>query len=311
MELRSLRYFLEICEKGSMKRAAESLFVAQPALSQQVRKLEDELGVKLLTRSVRGVQPTEAGNELMQRARVILEQVHETTHAIQRGNDVPRGSVVLGLPSSISAVLSVPLIVRMQEMLPEVSLRVVEGTSGYVRDWLRSGQLDICILHGGQRDSGILAEPLFTEDLYLVTGHDDGSRRRTVRFGDLAGLPLILPGRHHGLRDMLERIAHEHDVTLTARVEIDAFTQMKALARLGVGHTILSFAAVAEDVARGELSAVRIIQPGLERRMYLARTAGRPASNAVRATTELLRECVQAMDGQYWAVTAQREPAAV
>ncbi|MEQ8660538.1 MAG: LysR substrate-binding domain-containing protein, partial [Gammaproteobacteria bacterium] len=201
-------------------------------------------------------------------------------------------------------VLSVPLIVRMQEMLPEVSLRVVEGTSGYVLDWLRTGQLDICILHGGQRDAGIHAEPLFTEDLYLVSGGDQGRARRSVRFGELAGLPLILPGRHHGLRDMLERIAHEHDVVLTARVEIDAFTQMKALARLGVGHTILSFAAVAEDVARGELAAVRITQPVLERRMYLARTAGRPASNAVRATTGLLRECVQAMDGQYWAVTA-------
>ncbi|MCB1748453.1 MAG: LysR family transcriptional regulator [Gammaproteobacteria bacterium] len=306
MELRNLRYFIEIVERGSMKRAAESLFVAQPALSQQMAKLEDELGVKLLTRSVRGVQPTEAGRELLQRAKVILEQVEETTQVIRRGANVPQGSVVLGMPSSISAVLSVPLIVRMQEALPNVSLRVVEGTSGYVLDWLRAGQLEVCILHGVQRDAGVHAEPLFNEELYLITSSSE-RRRRSVRFAELARMPLILPGRHHGLRDMLDRIAQEHDVVLAPRVEIDAFTQMKSLARLGVGATILSYAAVAEEVARGELRATPIVSPRVERRMYLAQTRGRPTSNAVRATIELLRTCVQEMHGEFWDVATAGE----
>jgi LysR family nitrogen assimilation transcriptional regulator len=302
MDFRNLRYFVEIVERGSMKRAAESLYVAQPALSQQVKKLEDELGVKLLARSVRGVVPTEAGRELLTRARLILDQVHDARQVIQAGNRDPQGSVVLGLPSSISAALSVPLIVRMQEAYPKIALRVVEGTSGYVLDWLRTGQLDFCVLHGVQRDAAISATPLFTEELYLVESATARKRRRAVRFAELAAMDLILPGRHHGLRDMLDRIAVEHDVVLSPKVEIDAFMQMKALAKLGVGNTVLSLAAVADELARGELQAVPIIAPRVERHMVLARASNRPVSNAVRATTTLLEECVKAYDGEYWRV---------
>jgi len=303
MDFRNLRYFVEIVEQGSMKRAAESLYVAQPALSQQVKKLEEELGVKLLSRSVRGVVPTEAGRELLTRARLILDQVHDARQVIQAGSRDPQGNVVLGLPSSISAALSVPLIVRMQQIYPKIALRVVEGTSGYVLDWLRSGQLDFCVLHGVQRDAGISTTPLFTEELFLIESVNARRRRRPVRFAQLADMDLILPGRHHGLRDMLDRLALEHNVVLAPKVEIDAFMQMKALAKLGIGNTVLSRAAVAEELTRGELTAVPIIAPRIERHMVLARASNRPVSNAVRATTTLLEECVRAFDGEFWRVT--------
>ena len=303
MDLRNLRYFVEIVEQGSMKRAAESLYVAQPALSQQVKKLEDELGVKLLSRSVRGVVPTEAGRELLTRARLILDQVHDARQVIQAGNRDPQGSVVLGLPSSISAALSVPLIVRMQQTYPKVALRVVEGTSGYVLDWLRSGQLDFCVLHGVQRNAGISTTPLFTEELFLIESSRARKRRAPVRFAELSKMDLILPGRHHGLRDMLDRLALEHDMVLSPKVEIDAFMLMKELAKLGVGNTVLSRAAVADELARGELCAIPLVAPRVERHMVLARASNRPVSNAVRATTALLEECVRSFDGEFWRVT--------
>lgn len=300
MDLRNLRYFVEIVEHGSMKRAADALYVAQPALSQQVKKLEEELGVKLLSRSVRGVQPTAAGQLLLQHARLILGQVQQARAALSCDPLEPLGNVVLGMPSSISAALTVPLIVRLREALPRVSLRVVEGHSGYVLEWLRAGQLDLCVLHGVQREAGLVAEPLLTEELFLIESAQHAPRRRRISFAELASLDLILPGRHHGLRAMLEGIAREHDVVLAPKFEIDAFTQMKALARLGVGATILSRAAVAEEVARGELHAVRIAKPRLERRMYLARTASGQPSPAVRATADLLKACVADHAGTWW-----------
>lgn len=304
MDLRNLRYFVEIVEHGSMKRAAESLYVAQPALSQQVKKLEQELGVKLLSRSVRGVVPTPAGQALLQHARLILDQVHEAREAILAGQCEPHGDVVLGLPSSISAVLSVPLIVRMQEALPKVSLRVVEGTSGYVLEWLRAGQLDWCVLHEVQREAGVSAELLLHEELFLIERALERPRRKSVRFAELGGMDLILPGRDQGLRAMLELVARQHDVELVPKVEIDAFTQLKALTRLGIGKTILSRAAVAEEVARGELNAVRIVAPRLERHMYLARASNRRPSPAARATSELLKAIVAEFDGEYWRMAA-------
>jgi LysR family transcriptional regulator, nitrogen assimilation regulatory protein len=300
MDLRNLRYFVEIVEHGSMKRAAESLFVAQPALSQQVKKLEEELGVELLSRSVRGVVPTAAGQALLHHARLILDQVHEAREAIQAGRCEPQGDVVLGLPPSISTALSVPLVVRMQAELPRIALRVVEGTSGHVLEWLRAGHLDLCVLHGVQREPGVSAEPLLHEDLFLIERTTARPPRRSVRFAELASMDLILPGRHHGLRAVLEQAAEQHDVRLRTKLEIDAFTQLKALARLGVGSTILSRAAVAEELARGELVAIRITSPRLERRMYLARASKQRPSPAARATAELLKACVAEFDGVYW-----------
>lgn len=300
MDIRNLRYFVEIVEQGSMKRAAESLYVAQPALSQQIKKLEEELGTKLLLRSVRGVAPTPAGEQLLHHARRILEQMNDARQAVQAGPQEPHGSVVLGLPSSISSALSVPLIVRMQSVLPKVTLRVVEGTSGFVLDWLRAGQIDLGVLHGVQREPGITAEPLLHEELYLVECARDATRKRSVRLAEVAAMNLILPGRHHGLRDLLDRIAEENDLTLAPTIEIDALTQMKALTKLGLGKTILSRAAVAEEVERGELNVVAIRAPRIDRHMYLARASNRTPNQAVRAITALLRDCAAAFDGDYW-----------
>ncbi len=291
MNFRHLRYFVEIVDHGSMIKAAEALFVAQPALSQHMRNLEQELGVRLLSRTARGVIPTEAGHELLQRARAILAQVDEAREAIKAGGVSPQGSVVLGLPPSVSAMLCVPLITRMQTEAPRVALRVVEGTSGYVLDWLQSGRVDLGVLYSIQRAAGVLASELFQEELYLIRPPTtDGPPE--IAFTELERIPLVLPARHHGLRDMIDRLAREHRIRLDIRVEIDALTQMKALVRHGVGCTVLSYPAISEELRRGELAAIRIVEPTIRRTMYVATASNRPASNAVAITVRLIGQCV-------------------
>jgi LysR family nitrogen assimilation transcriptional regulator len=278
-----------------MTRAAETLFVAQPALSQHMAKLERELGVKLLRRSVKGVVPTEAGQELLQRARVILAQVAEAREVVTAGTLMPQGNVVLGLPPSVSASLSVPLIVRLQRDFPKVSVRIVESTSGYVLDWLTSGRLDLAVLYGIQRAAGVTAEKLFQEQLYLIQARAGGTTATTIAFRELERFDLVLPGRHHGLRDTLERIAREHAVCLNTSVEIDALAQMKELVKCGVGNTVLSQAAVHDEVMRGELEAIKIVAPEVVRVMYIASPSSAPVSNAVRVTVDALKACVEDM----------------
>jgi LysR family transcriptional regulator, nitrogen assimilation regulatory protein len=295
LNFRHLRYFVEIVERGSMTRAAETLFVAQPALSQHIGNLERELGVKLLTRSVKGVTPTDAGEELLRRARAILAQVAETREAIIGGTTAPQGKVVLGLPPSVSAILGVPVIVRLQREYPKVALRIVDSTSGYVLEWLTSGRIDLGVVYGIQRAAGIDAEKLFQEQLYLIRAPAGPSAETEIKFRELEKLELVLPGRHHGLRDMLDRIAREHAVCLSTTVEIDALTQMKELVKLGVGYTVLSHAAVYDEIQRGELEAVRIIAPEVTRTMYIARPRDAPMSNAIRVTVETIKSCVDEM----------------
>ncbi|MCS4504793.1 LysR substrate-binding domain-containing protein [Arhodomonas aquaeolei] len=301
MDLRQLRYFVAIVESGSIKRAAMSLYVAQPSLSQHVRNLEEELGVTLLTRSARGVSPTEAGLELLGYARSILSQLEQAREALRAGSVDPHGSVRLGLPNSVSLVLGVPLVEMAHHELPNVSLRVVESMSGYILDWLRAGQLDLAMLYGVQRSPGISARQLLTEDLYLVSlpgaGRDDG----TVDMQELERFELILPARPHGLRELVEKAARDNGVRLWIRTEIDALTQIKALVRRGLGQAVLSHSAVYEELSRGELVARRIVNPAIDRTVYVAEPSDRPISHAARAVAELLTHCARGLveDGRW------------
>jgi|LNFM01.1.fsa_nt_gb LysR family nitrogen assimilation transcriptional regulator len=292
MNLRHLRYFVAIVDHGSMVKASDSLFVAQSALSQHMRNLEAELGVQLLLRTGRGVVPTEAGQDFLGRARAILAQVEDAQRALREQSATPQGNVTLGAPPTVSAMLAVPLILQMQQELPKVALRVAEGMSGYVLDWLQAGQIDLGLVYGIQRAPGIVASELFTEELFLVGPADDGDLA-PIPFAALEGYPLVLPGRQHGLRDMIDRLAREHRISLRVQVEIDALSQMKLLVRHGVGHTILPLPAVRDELARGELIARPIVEPRISRTIYVAKASDRPQTPAVLATVRILEECVR------------------
>jgi LysR family nitrogen assimilation transcriptional regulator len=294
MDLRQLRYFVEIVEQGSMKRAAEILYVAQPSLSQHMRNLEDELGVELLARTTRGVTPSEAGLELLAHARSILLLVEEAREAVRSGSAEPRGVVTLGLPNSVSLALGVPLVELTHEKLPKVSLRIIESMSGFILDWLVDGRLDLAMLYDTQRVPGVSLKCLLSEDLYLIMPPQGPlSDKKTVALNELAALDLILPARPHGLRELVERAARVNSIKLNIRTEIDALTQIKALVRRGLGVSVLSHSAVFEELERGELRAARLIDPNLERSVYLAKPTGRPISRAAMATAELLEDCAR------------------
>lgn len=111
MELRQLRYFVAIVDHGSLSRAALFLHVAQPALTAQIKHLEDELGAQLLHRSAQGMTSTDAGKVFYEHAQAILKQVGDAKSAVTQSTTRPSGSVTLGLPHSISGALALPLLI--------------------------------------------------------------------------------------------------------------------------------------------------------------------------------------------------------
>ena len=131
MDLRQLRYFTAIVEQGSFSKAATKLRVAQPALSQHLRHMEDELGVALLHRGTRGVLPTEAGERLLERARAILADFAELRDSVRGESAAPGGEVRIGLPGTVSEQFSVPLIEAARERYPAVRIRIAEAMSGF------------------------------------------------------------------------------------------------------------------------------------------------------------------------------------
>ena len=145
MELRQLRYFTEIVDAGSVTRASQSLHVAQPALSLQISRLEDELGKKLLMRSVRGVTPTQAGAAVYKQAQLILKQVEATQMIAHQSDDGPAGAVTVGLPWTVTSVLGLKLLQEIRTQCPAVRLGWWKAPVRYWRHFfLRASLISPC-----------------------------------------------------------------------------------------------------------------------------------------------------------------------
>ena len=193
MELRQLRYFVKVCELGSMGRAALELGLATSALSQQISRLEGELSTRLLQRKTTGVQPTDAGMAFWQQAQLTLRHADDAIRAAQTAR--LSGHVNIGMPSTTASVLGVPLLQAMAERYPAVRLQLVEALSGNLAAMLNARQLDLAILFGADTARRWSVTPLLDEKLFVIgvrnlPGMPSGPR---VRLAQLASLPLSCP----------------------------------------------------------------------------------------------------------------------
>jgi LysR family transcriptional regulator, nitrogen assimilation regulatory protein len=300
MDVRQLRYFIAIAEEGSLSAAALRIGVAQPSLSQHVANLEEAIGVQLLSRTSRGVTLTEPGNLLLAHARQITAAVDRAKEEVRQSGSEPRGSVVFGLPSSISMVLSVPLAETVRHELPNVRLRAIEAMSGFIQTWLEDRTVDPAILYDVSMVRHMQLTQLASEDLFFFSAPDnwplDVPPGTPISLQSLSVLDLILPSPSHGLRVMIDRYARNCGVDLNIALEMDALMQIKALVARGSGYTILAPAAAQDDVDRGDLVRSPIVEPVMRRPVYLVRNPAKPvthASNEVeRITRSVMRELV-------------------
>ncbi|NIR31439.1 MAG: LysR family transcriptional regulator [Gammaproteobacteria bacterium] len=295
MNLRQLQYFVQTAETGSISKAATRLSVAQPAISRQVRSLEEELAVRLLYRNGRGVSMTEAGRILFNRARVILDDVRRAEWEIRELAGVATGQVTLGAPPTVSQVLVIPLIKRLLEDHPNVSLQVVEAFSGYVQEWLANGRLDVAVLYNAPRTKHLETEQLLRENLFLVTSAAGGTPPPTVDVRELESVPLVLPSPPHGLRLLVDQVAGEAGMQLKIGFEIDALPAIKELVEDGVGASILPFASVHREVSAGRMNARQIVNPRMSRTLVCATSTQRPLSLAARVVIGELKSVVHSL----------------
>jgi len=299
IDLRQLRYFVAIVEQGSLSRAATFLHVAQPALSLHVRNMEADLGTALLFRTPRGVEPTEAGMILLRHARIILDQLTVTEEEIRGHQNDPEGEVRLGVPGTIGQILAVPLISAVHLRYPKIKLRIAEAMSGFILEWMREERVDLAVLYGEAAEHGIRTERLLEERLQFFgpaaerRGEDLPPAGGELAFGQLAGLPLILPGRGHGLRELLNRHAEAAKHELNTVIDVDSYGNIKSLVQEGLGYSILPENAIAPEVAGNTLRSWAIVDPPMIRSIHLAHSAGRPMTNAVSVVLALTRETLR------------------
>ncbi len=288
MDLRQLRYFIAIVEAGSFTKASASLHVAQPALSQHLRMMEADFGVALLVRHPRGVWPTEAGARLIERAREIEARFGVLADYV-RGPQIPSGDVRFGMPGTINEQLGVALIEAAQKLYPDVRIRISEAMSGYVLSWLRQGTIDLAMLYNVTDEKNLRLHHALTEEIHLfarigMTGAPSG---RAVRLQSALRLPLVLPGRTHGLRELIEIAAATIGCPVSPAIEIDSYRQIKDLPVRGLAFGMLPKTAIRQELADGIFQAWRLSRPVLMRRIYLGYQAVAPLSTASRAIGQL------------------------
>ncbi|MEY4676096.1 MAG: hypothetical protein RLZZ470_603 [Pseudomonadota bacterium] len=292
MDIKQIKYFLAVAESGGFSKAAQAIHVAQPALSAHVARLEEELGIQLFLRHAKGIELTHAGAILVDHAHDILRRLKHAQDAVRHAADEVHGEVALGLPTTVAMVLTLPLLTEVRAQWPHISLRLVEGHSGWLQEWLQSGRIDAAVLFGTAAHKGLEVQSILNEDLYLVSAphapHLPASD--AISMHDLAQCELIVPAKEHGLRIAIDRAALQADVDLNVKVEIDSFTSMKKAVAQGLGHTILSWAAVAEEIERGELVARRIEQPNVSRSVVYAIRDEHLTNRAQTAINQLVKQ---------------------
>jgi len=290
MELRQLRYFVAIVDQGSLSRAALVLHVAQPALTQQLRQLEDELGVQLLHRSAQGVLSTDAGKVFYEHALAILKQVADAQAAVVQSAERPSGSVTLGLPHSISGALALPLLTAIRARYPEITLQLTEEITGSLAEQLRAGRLNLAVLFDDGQLGGFAATPLVEEELRFVCRADapEANGRDSLTLRDALATTLILPGLQHGVRPRIESTARTAGLATHGVIEINSIAILASAILAGMGATILPVAPLQAEVDRGTMRALSIHSPAIARTVVLCTSRNIPLTNAAAAVSRLV-----------------------
>lgn len=266
-----------------MTRAAEELYVAQPALGMQMSRLEKSLGVELLNRHPRGVSPTRAGQLLYEQACVILRLVEETEKRVAAAGRGGRQGIVLGLTHGFSSIVGRELLMQAQQSLPNVQLGLVEERSVLLVDAIERHEIDIALAYEVHQRPGLIRVPLLEEELLFACVGSPGTARSSrpgtalapIEFQELAARKLVLPGQRDGTRQQVLDVAKRLALDLQVIADVSSISMMKNMVANGDAETVLPYGNFVDDITHGRLAGRRIVHPTLKRTLYLVRSARR------------------------------------
>ncbi|ECI5203075.1 tricarballylate utilization LysR family transcriptional regulator TcuR [Salmonella enterica subsp. enterica] len=297
MELRQLRYFVRIIETGSMGSAAQDLDIGVSALSQQMSRLENELAIRLLQRTSRGVTPTNAGLAFYSQAQLALRHADDAILAAREAR--LSGHVSVGMAPSTASILGIPFIHAMQENYADVRLHVVESLSDNLERMINTRQIDLAVVFQKDKILRWSARPILEEQLFLIGSHALLTELpdNPITPKQLAGIPLIMPSQGHGLRGRLDAVCQEHALNVEIVAEIDGLALLMRAVRDGLGATLQPGAAISH-LDNDALRVIGVHNPVLSRPNFLVSLSDdelTPAGLAARVVlTKVMRQLVDA-----------------
>lgn len=265
--------------------------MAQPALGMQIRQLEQELGVSLLSRHSRGVSPTRAGQVLYERACEILRLVDETERQVAAAGRLEREGIVLGLTNGFMNMVGRSLILQSRRDLPAVNLSLVEERSVVLVDALERHEIDIALAYEVHERPGVLRVPLVEEEMLFVSAPRKSGGEPlppTIEFSELATHALVLPGQRDGVRQQVLATAKRLALDLNVMLDVSSISMMKNMVAHGDAAAVMPYGNAIDDIERGRLAGRRIVNPALKRTLYLVRSLRRAPFKYEEELLELL-----------------------
>jgi DNA-binding transcriptional LysR family regulator len=293
MDLKQIRAFLTIAETGSVTRAAEILHVVQPAVSRQLKLLEEELGVALFERDRNGMLLTEAGRLLSERSGRALRELDSVRLELRPARGALSGEVRIGLLPGSCELVAAALTKAAQAQHPGIRITLTVGFTDDLTQGLEDGELDAALLYDPRESSRITSTPLLTEPLWICGAPSVQLRQdEPVGLDILGRYPVVLPSRRHGLRTLVEHACAVGNVSLNVAAETNALAVHKELVIHGLGVTVIPRVGIRNELASDLLCAAPIHHAAFLRRLAIALSTARRISPAAQYVTDTLVKCI-------------------
>jgi len=291
--LRQIQAFLSVSEQGTFTRAAERLRMAQPALSQLVRELERELGIRLFDRTTRRVELTEGGREFQGASAKIM---HDLDLAVRNANNLAErwsGRITIAAPPLLAAVILPQAIAELRERHPGVQAAIIDARTDTIVEAVRLGQADCGLGTFATVEDGIERVPLARDSLMLFCDPSHPfARREAIAWSELADQPLIALTRNSGIRLLVEIGYETAEIALRPVYEVSQITTVLALVDAKLGVAVLPTYARAAAPHR-KLVARPLIEPTISRDIVMIRASGRSLAPAVLAFESIMHQCIR------------------
>jgi DNA-binding transcriptional LysR family regulator len=293
MDTRQLAAFCAVVERRSFSQAAEHLGVTQPAVSLQIRSLEKRLGLQLLDRSGRRVEPTEAGQRLYRNAQRLLAVEEQLLADIgtEAGGELS-GRLEIGASTGPGGTVLPVVLCEFQRRHPAVQVALSVSDTQRVVDQVAHRELELGVVGAARRHRGVVFEPFFHDEVVLAVPRGHRFAGRTVTLEELKEEPLVLMQEGAGVRQVIDdelRAAGVRPRDLDVRLELGLQESARSAVLAGYGMTFISRSAIEADLAAGTVATARV--HGLEpsREIWLVRSGGRAATRVAQAFVEFAR----------------------
>jgi LysR family nitrogen assimilation transcriptional regulator len=297
MDIRQIQYFVALYEEGSITKAARRMHVVQPAISQQIKRLEMNAGVQLFDRDAHGTVPTPLAHQFYERCINVLTEVERARAVLSEAVDRPSGKLSVGAQASYNQFVIPRALESFHESYPAIELSARDGYRSDLIEWLNQGEIDFALLSTTQDLLALRTQAVSREDL-MVIGHRDTLVDRTMMLGaDVSEYRLVLPSRHKSMRNLIDAQFGLHELVLRPEMEIDSMQSLLLLTSRPGWISIVPRTTLPDDHAGGIIKGVPLDKPTIHRNVVVAWSPQKAPNEFMEAFVKTVRDTLATIPG--------------